>query len=129
MDKQTEIMWEEEFQKQYPKPDYEILGLQELFEVNRILFEFRNPEVMDALNRGHDNNNPWRYLSANDTYSSEVYNNHKIYKLKYEHEQDMKPWNDWRQECYDRFDAIFSASPVYALEELRKGNLLIEENK
>lgn len=128
MDKQTEIMWEEEFQKQYPKPDYEILGLKELFEVNRILFEFHNPKVMDAFNKGHDNSNPWRYLYANDIYNREVYANYKIYELQYKHEMDMKPWNDWRQECYARFDAIFSASPVYALEQLRNGNLLIEGN-
>lgn len=129
MDKQTEIMWEAEFLKQYPQPGpEEILGLQELFEANALMFEMEYPAFVADIEKGHKHPNPYVLLLALDMQFKYVYDNFQVEDMMYESRKPVMHWESWRDECKQRFYAIFSASPVYALEELRKGNLLIEEN-
>lgn len=131
MDKQTQIMWEAEFVKQYPKPDYEILGVEELVEINRILFEAKHPEIMETIQKSldlTDYRDYYQWSAATEKHRREVYDTVEIRCLLGRQERAMQPWENWKKECYDRFDAIFSAEPTYALLELRKGNLLIEGN-
>lgn len=108
MDKQTEIMWEAEFLKQYPLQ--EETGDQLCFRVQA------NIAVHDALLAGGN----WRFKHLE--YCDPMY----LFSSK--NPYDTKARQEWYRECKQRFQAIFSAQPVYALEELRKGNLLIEEN-
>lgn len=129
MDKQTEIMWEAEFIKQYPLPEpEEILGLQELYEANQVMFEIKYPEYVEDIKKGHKHPNPYAFLLALDIHFKYVYDNFEVEDMRYRSMEPVMHWEDWKEECMERFSAIFSASPVYALEELRKGNLLIEEN-
>lgn len=108
MDKQTEIMWEAEFLKQYP--------LQQETE-DEICFRTQaNIAVHDAVVSG--GNRLFSYLADYGI----------MYLFEYRNPYDTPARKAWHRECKQRFEAIFSASPVYALEELRKGNLLIEEN-
>ena len=106
MDKQTEIMWEEEFLKQYP--------LTEETAEQKVAQMRANREV---------------YKAVENSLHSRVgeYTRQYMYMM-YNSPSNSIARQHWYNGCKQRFEAIFSAQPVYALEELRKGNLLIEEN-
>lgn len=123
MDKQTEIMWEAEFVKQYPKPEdsrwWPRLASKELSEANKSairarVFHWYEDGVVNSRNLED-------YVNFHYREHLRKYSGNKSTPLPC-------AWGDWKKECYDRFNAIFSAEPTYALEELRKGNLLIEGN-
>jgi hypothetical protein len=122
MDKQTEIMWEAEFVKQYPKP-----------EDTRLRPRLASKELREASNAAIRARIHCLYISYNQnpTYIADQ-DLEKLQRIFPELRQSKSvtdcPWKIWNKECYDRFNAIFSAEPVYAIEELRKGNLLIEGN-
>lgn len=125
MDKQTEIMWEAEFVKQYPKPEdsrwWPRLARHELREANKAtlrakLYSLYHERRIKPLGPAE--------------FECMVNQHYALYLREVASRSNLRtcPWKTWKKECYDRFDAIFSAEPTYALEELRKGNLLIEGN-
>lgn len=118
MDKQTERMWEAEFRKQYPKPEN---AVWRPLEAGIEFHEANNAAIRAKVHAMHVEYGITRHVTDGDVHA------YKRYYLKERPSQDS-PWVKWKKECYERFNTIFSASPVYALEELRKGNLLVEGN-
>lgn len=106
MDAITQRMWDAEFEKQYPKPD----SMQ----------KFPSDECMALIEASH------AALSASAGRHVDLFNvitkTYRSWKL----EQESSPWSQWRDECLSRFQAIYKAQPLQALEALRNGNLLID---
>lgn len=106
MDAMTQRLWDSEFEKQYPKP-------QRCYIPYYAISEYIDAcDAVYAATYGDD-------IFCRRSDFAQMY--HSIYCS-----ENVDPWHSWRKECLDRFQAIYKAQPIQALESLRSGNLLID---
>ena len=103
MDKMTQRLWDAEFEKQYPKPEGDLSDSAESLAA----FLKANTATQKS---------PLGFFAVAIISS---------WKSSFE-ALHITPWSKWRTECLDRFQAIYKAQPLQALEALRSGNLLID---
>jgi hypothetical protein len=116
MDDMTKRLWAAEFERQYPRPvrvaatDIDHIAAADAYADARIAVM----EALDGKEMGPRERN-LRWEGAGLRYFENL-----------PKQREVDSWEQWRNECRDRFAAIYAAEPLHALAALRDGDLLIE---